>query len=119
MRNWEEAQEVCKSDGAQLAIVNNLLTHNAVKDLTNKGQAYWLGAIVNGPIPSDWYWIDGKGKKEMYDVSRYKEWRSDEPKGKGYLVMHQHEWIVDTNHTNTKYFVCQIRQKDGKFMLHE
>ena len=107
-RPWKQAQEKCKSEGAHLAIVNNPDSFEAIKKFMEYYSRYWLGASDIGS-PGKWYWIDGKGNKEYFDVSNFTKWstRFNEPKTVStYMTMSRTDgWrALDAS----SFYACQI-----------
>ena len=100
-KNYNEALKICQEEGANLAIIYDVKTRNAVTKMASSlkiKKSYWIG------VTNQW---TGKWQTPLRDTVTYTSWFWTEPTYYCTSQNKRNTWFA-TRCYKTKPFVCQI-----------
>ena len=100
-KNWNDAQNACKGEGGNLAIIFNQITRDVVRGFMADG---WIGV-------SD-QWQEGRWQTPTRGNIPYTSWSGGEPNNQGNedcTMQHSNKKWNDMNCGSDQPFICQFK----------
>ena len=100
-RNWNDAQNTCRREGGNLAIIFNQRTRDVVRGFMADG---WIGV-------SD-QWREGRWETPLRQPIPYSSWKKGEPNNLGNedcTMQHSDRGWNDLNCASGQPFICQFK----------
>merc|ERR1711915_1019391 len=99
-KNWNDAQNACKGEGGNLAIIFNQQTRDVVRGFMSDG---WIGVTDQ--------WQEGKWQTPTRGNAPYSSWGNGEPNNMGNedcTMQHSNKLWNDLNCGSQQPFICQF-----------
>ena len=100
-KNWNDAQNICKREGGNLAIIWNQKTRDVVR-----------GFMANGWIGLSDQWHEGRWQTPLRGNAPYTSWNRGEPNNAGNedcTIQHSNKVWNDLNCGSKQPFICQFK----------
>ena len=100
-KNWNDAQNICKGEGGNLAIIWNQRTRDVVRGFMSDG---WIGLTDQ--------WQEGRWQTPLKGNAPYTSWNRGEPNNAGNedcTIQHSNKLWNDLNCNSKQPFICQFK----------
>ena len=104
-KNWNDAQNTCRREGGNLAIIWNQRTRDVVR-----------GFMANGWIGLSDQWQEGRWQTPLRGNAPYTSWNRGEPNNAGNedcTMQHSNKVWNDLNCGSKQQFICQFKAGNG------